>query len=100
MPGRKLPTVCKILLALTVLLLGANPALGYAGPGVDVGFISTAMALLAWVLAAGAAVFLWPVYALLRKLRGRKDEPTTTSATEAAPEEAPEEARAVSHTDA
>jgi hypothetical protein len=84
------------LSALFVLLLGANPALAYAGPGVDVSFISSAMALLAWALAAGAAVFLWPVYALLRKIRGRKDEPTTTPATEAAPEEA----RAVSHTDA
>ena len=97
MPGRNVPTVCKVLLALLVLLLGADPALAYAGPGVDVSFISTAMALLAWVLAAGAAVFLWPVYALLRKIRGRKDEPTTTPATA---EAAPEEARAVSHTDA
>ena len=95
MPGRSLPTVCKVLLALAVLLLGAAPALAYAGPGVDVSLIGYAMTLLAWVVAMFSAVLLWPVYALLRKLRGRKDEPTTTPATEAAPEEA----RAVSHTD-
>ena len=95
MPGRNLPTVCKALLALTVLLLGADPALAYAGPGVDVSLIGYAMTLLAWVLAMFSAVLLWPVYALLRKLRGRKDESTTTSAVGAAPEEA----RAVSHTD-
>ena len=96
MPGRNLSAVSKVVLALSVLLLGANRAMAYAGPGVDVSLIGYAMTLLAWVLAAFSAVLLWPVYALLRKIRGRKDESTTTPSIGAAPEEA----RAVSHTDA
>ena len=95
MPGRNLSTVCKILLALVVLLLVAHPALAYVGPGADVAFISTALTLLLWMLAALWAVLLWPVYALLRRIRGRKNNSTTASALEAAPEDA----RAVSHTD-
>ena len=95
MPGRKLPTVCKVLLAVSVLLLGAGPAMAYVGPGADVTFISYAMTLLAWALAAFSAALLWPVYALLRWLRRRKNN----SATAPSPEAAPEEARAASHTD-
>ena len=95
MPGRNLSTVCKVLLALSVLLLGADRAMAYGGPGADVTFISYAMTLLAWALAAFSAALLWPVYALLRWLRRRKNN----SATAPSPEAAPEEARAASHTD-
>ena len=56
MPGRNLSTVCKFFLALSVLLLGADRALAYVGPGVDVTFIGYAATLLAWVLAAFSAV--------------------------------------------
>ena len=95
MPDRNLSSVCKVLLALSVLLLGANRAMAYVGPGADVTFISYAMTLLVWVLAAFSAVLLWPVYALLRWIRGGKNESTTTASLEAPPEDA----RAVSHTD-
>ena len=95
MPGRNLSTVCKMLLALSVLLLGADRALAYAGPGVDVSLIGYAMTLLAWALAAFSAVFLWPVYALRRWLRGRKKEPAAASS----PEAAQEEGRGLGHTD-
>ncbi len=95
MPGRNLSTVCKVLLALSVLLLGADQAMAYVGPGADVTFISYAMTLLLWALTAFSAVLLWPVYALLRRIRRRKNKTTTASSLEAAPEEA----RAVSHTD-
>jgi hypothetical protein len=87
--------VCKVLLALSVLLLGADRALAYGGPGADVTFISYAMALLAWVLAALSATLLWPAYALLRWIRRRQNKSPTTPSLEPAPEEA----RAVSHTD-
>jgi hypothetical protein len=93
-PGRNLSTVCKVLFASSVLLLGADRALAYVGPGADVTFIGYAMTLLWWVLAAFSAALLWPVYALVRRIRGRKDKPTTSSVGPA-----PEEARAVSHTD-
>ena len=95
MPGRNLSAVCKALFALSVLLLGADRAMAYGGPGADVTFISYAMTLLAWVVAAFSAALLWPVYALLRWIRRRKDKSTTASS----PEAASEEARAVSHTD-
>jgi hypothetical protein len=94
-PGRNLSTVCKVVLALSVLLLGADRALAYVGPGADVTFIGYAMTLLAWALAAFSAVLLWPVYALLRRVRGGKNKSTTAPSIEAAPEEA----RVVSHTD-
>ncbi len=95
MPGRNLLTVCKVLLALAILLLGADRAQAYVGPGVDVTFISFAISLLVWVLAAFSAVLLWPVYALLRWVRGRKNESATASSLEVAKEGA----RGLSHTD-
>ncbi len=95
MRGRNLSTVCKVLLALSVLLLQADDAMAYVGPGADVTLIGYAMTLLAWILAAFSAVLLWPAYTLLRMFRRRKNESTTTSA----PEAAPEEAHAVSHTE-
>ena len=95
MPGRNRFTVCQVSLALAVLLLGADRALAYAGPGADVTFISYAMTLLVWVLAVFSAVLLWPVYALLRWIRGRKNESATASSLDAAQEEA----RGPGHTD-
>jgi len=92
--GRNLSAAGKALLALSALLLGADRALAYGGPGADVTFISYAMTLLAWALAAFSAVLLWPAYALLRWLRRRKDQPKAPS-----PEAGPEGTRAVSHTD-
>ena len=89
MPGRNRLTVCQVLVALSALLLGADRAMAYGGPGVDVTFISYAMALLGWALAAFSATLLWPVYALLRRLRGRKNKSTMTPTIEPAPEEAP-----------
>ena len=72
MPGRNFSTACKVLLAFAVLLLGADRAAAYVGPGADVTFIGYAMALLAWALAAFSAALLWPVYALLRWVRRHK----------------------------
>jgi len=46
--------------------------MAYVGPGADVTFISYAMTLLVWVLAAFSAVLLWPVHALLGKIRRRR----------------------------
>jgi hypothetical protein len=119
---RDVSTVGKVLLVLFVLLLLlliADSAMAYVGPGADVAFISYAMTLLAWVLAAFSTILLWPVYALIRKIRGNKNKATTAAPLEAAPEEArapgqaepelrpssiqlgaaPEEARAASHTE-
>jgi len=94
-PGLDLVSVSGALLALSVPLPGADCVLAYVGPGADVTFISYAMMLLAWVGAAFLAVLLWPVYALLRWLGRRDNQPTTTSSLEPAAEED----RAISHTD-
>jgi hypothetical protein len=88
MPGRNLSTVAKLLVASSVLLLQADRAMAYGGPGVDVTFVSYAMMLLVWVLTAFSAVLLWPVYAFLRGIRRRKHESTTAPSLEAAPEQA------------
>jgi hypothetical protein len=87
--------VCKLLFAVLFLLLGADRALAYVGPGAGITFVSHAMTLLGWVLAALSAVLLWPAYALLLRIRRRKNSSTTPSSLEAAPEDA----RVVSHTD-
>ncbi len=95
MPDRNLCTSGKILLALAFLLLGANNAMGYVGPGADITFVGYALTLLAWVMAAFSAVLLWPVYALLRRIRGGKNKPTTASP----PPTTPEKTAAASNTD-
>jgi hypothetical protein len=75
--------VCQALFALSALLLLAGQAMAYGGPGADVTFISYAMTLLAWALAAFSATLLWPAYALLRWARRRKSRPTTAPSPEA-----------------
>ena len=95
MPGRSFSTLSILLLAFCVLLLWTDRAQAYVGPGADVTFISYAMTLAVWALAAFSAVLLWPVYALLGWIRGRKYKSTATSSLEATPEEA----REVSHID-
>ena len=84
MPGRNRLTVCKVLFALSILLLGADRAMAYGGPGVDVTFINTAMTFLLWVGAMFSAVLLWPVYTLMGWIRRRKNKAPL-------PETAPEE---------
>ena len=82
MPGRNLATVCKVVLALTVLLLATGPTLAYVGPGAGITFSSYALTLLVCILVAVSAVLLWPVYALFRWIRRRRNESTTTSLPE------------------
>lgn len=73
---RELDVVVRALLALSLLLLVTAPAFAYSGPGVGVEFFGYFMALLAWLGLCLSAVFLWPIYAAIRKIRGRKN-PTT-----------------------
>jgi hypothetical protein len=85
-PARNVWTVCRVLLSFSVLLLGADRALAYVGPGAGISFINHAMTLLAWVLAAFSVVLLWPAYALLRGIHRRKKRLTTPPSLEAARE--------------
>lgn len=98
---RNLSSVGKVVLALSVLMLGADSAMAYVGPGADVAFISYAMTLLTWVLAAFSTVLLWPIYVLIRKIRGRRSQAelgNQEKSTASPLEGTPEEARATSHT--
>jgi hypothetical protein len=54
--------------------------LAYAGPGADLGFLTYALGLLAWIVVSFSALVLWPVRSLLRYLRGHnKLESSNTS---------------------
>jgi hypothetical protein len=64
-----------MLFALIVLLVLANNALAYIGPGAGLEQVGYAMSLLAVVGVAFSAVLLWPFYALLRLFRRPKNQP-------------------------
>jgi hypothetical protein len=66
--------VFPVLFALAVLLVLANNAHAYIGPGAGLEQVTYAMSLFAAVGVAFSAVLLWPFYALLRLLR-RKPAP-------------------------
>jgi hypothetical protein len=76
MLGRNFSTVGRIVLALSVLLLAADSVMAYIGPGVDVSLIGQFMALLWLAVAAASAVLMYPIYAILRRIRGRRGSPT------------------------
>lgn len=92
--GRNLFSAGKILLALSVLLLGAGEAMAYVGPGTGLEFIPYFMSLLVWAGVAFSAVLLWPFYALVRRIRGTKGQLKNPPAPAA---QEPEEAGADSH---
>jgi hypothetical protein len=58
----------------------------YIGPGADMGLISYALTLVLVGLSAFSAIFLWPFYALLRRIRGDKNK--ASAAVEIAPGDA------------
>lgn len=87
MPGRSRSAVVIVLTSLFVLLLGANPALAYIGPGTGLEFVGYFLALLATVGVALFSVLLYPVYAVIRFFRGPKQAPPSTAVAAAPPVE-------------
>jgi hypothetical protein len=75
MLNAKLHLLGKVVLALAILLLSADSALAYVGPGADLVFLQQAWVLLMFALTATSAVLLWPVYAILRRFRKPKRPP-------------------------
>ena len=73
MLGRERAAVVRAFLALSLVLFVAAPVFAYAGPGAGVEFIGYFMSLLAWLGLCFSAIFLWPVYAVVRKIRGHKN---------------------------
>ena len=76
MLDRERAAVVRAFLALSLLLLAAAPVFAYGGPAGGVEFIGYFLALLTWLGMCFSAVFLWPIYALVRKIRGRKNQTT------------------------
>ncbi len=72
MPDRDCSLATKVSLALSVLLVGADHAMAYSGPGAGISFSSSAKLLGVFLLAVCLAILLWPLYALLRWIRRDK----------------------------
>lgn len=101
MLGRNFFIFGKIVLAVSVLLLAADSVMAYVGPGVDVTLIGQFFTLIGFAVAACSAVLMYPIYAILRRIRGHRGNPTQivnqinivnqvnqpTSPVEATPEE-------------
>jgi hypothetical protein len=68
--------------------------LAYIGPGAGLDLIGYALTLGAYAITAATAVLLWPAYALLRRLRGRKNPPAAAPPPQDVPGEAHAESRA------
>ena len=93
MPGQKSPVY--IVAIIFTLLLWTEGASAYIGPGAGMeplaGYF---VALLAWILTAFAAVLTWPIYSLIRWIRGVKDEKPVENATATEAAETPAEGNA------
>jgi hypothetical protein len=59
----------------------------YIGPGAGLDLIPYALTLAMYGLTALSAVLLWPVYVLLRRIRGGKNKSAPTPPTETVPGE-------------
>jgi hypothetical protein len=66
---RNIFTVWKVFFTVLTLLLLADCAQAYAGPGVPLELGSYVISLAAWVGIAFSALFLYPFYAFLGRLR-------------------------------
>lgn len=88
MPGLEIPH-------LLSSLAGPGGLFGYIGPGADLSLIPYFLAMLAFLGTAFSAIFLWPIHALLRKIRGNKEQ----AAPPAPAEEVPAQAEAAGPTE-
>src|SRR5262245_9544591 len=74
MLGHRFCLLLAITLSLSCLLLVPNHALAYVGPGPGVELIPYFYSLLVWVGLALTSILLWPVQALLFRLRGGRPQ--------------------------
>jgi hypothetical protein len=83
---RNVFSVWRMLLALSVLFIGADSAMAYVGPGAGLEFVGYFMSLALAFGIALSAVLLWPFYALIRFIRGGKakvkEQPPTVPSME------------------
>jgi hypothetical protein len=62
-----------VVLAVAVCLFAADSAMAYVGPGAGIELVGSSKTLLVLVGIAIIAVLLWPLSALVRRLRGKND---------------------------
>ena len=95
MRGSKLISVLGLaLLATPAFFLAADPVFAYIGPGAGLEFVGYFIALIATVGVALFSILMYPIYAVIRFLRGNKEpaaatapsEPVTADSSVAAPE--------------
>jgi hypothetical protein len=85
------------LVAIFILLLCADRANAYVGPGGGLELTGYFLSLAAWMMAAFSMVLMYPFYALLRRFRGDKTK-VVSEAAMAPVGNSPEAAGAASHT--
>ena len=77
MPDRNLRTGWMIVAALALVLVAAQPAMAYVGPGPEM--MGYFLSMMAWVGVAFLSFLSWPIYALLRRLRGARPSSQTST---------------------
>jgi hypothetical protein len=71
MRGRNVCTLPAIVLSLWCLLAAPSFALAYTGPGPALEMVPFFYSLLVWATLALGSALLWPINALLLRLRNR-----------------------------
>jgi threonine/homoserine/homoserine lactone efflux protein len=66
----------KLTTATAILMLFADPAMAYIGPGIGVGMIATVLGILTAIVLAIFAVFGYPIKRLLRRNSRQKIKTT------------------------
>jgi len=85
MRDRNVLSAVSVVFALLFLLLLANNAQAYIGPGAGLDLIPYAVSLGSVMVAASFGILLWPFYAVLRLIRGKREthrEPRIIAAME------------------
>lgn len=65
----------RLLFAL-ILVTFSGSALAYIGPGAGVSFLGSIWAVLVGIVLAVAAVLIWPIRYLIRRMRSRVNKAT------------------------
>jgi hypothetical protein len=80
MRGPKSCLILVVVSAFACLLVAPRPALAYVGPGPGAEFIPLFYSMLVLVGTMFSAVLLWPIQAMMRRLRGVRRAPAAAGA--------------------
>ena len=85
MRGRNHLSIVTVLLAVLVLLCCESRALAYIGPGAPLALVPWFIGLVIFVVVAFFMMLLWPIYVLIRWLRGVKAPAAATASAAGTP---------------